>query len=356
MNKSRKVYLSLLTLILVISLVFTGCSAPASEAPAETGSETAAEETAKPITIKFANNGPADPEHPMNVAASKFKDFVEERSDGRLSVELYPAGQLGDARTITEGVQLGTIEMGDIENGPMGRFVPQASLWDLPYLFRDLEHAHKVLDGPIGDKVREQFIPIGIRVLAFNDGGFRYLTNSKHPISAVEDMNGLKIRVMESKIMIDSINAFGATAVPMAFGELYSGLDQGVVDGQENPLDLIHSMKFYEVQKYVSLSEHFYYPRQYIISETFYQSLPDDLKTIVEEAAKEACQIQRDELAKYTESMIGALTAEGMEVIEDFDKEGFAELARKVYPDFYETIGNGDTEAGKALIEEVLAQ
>jgi len=304
--------------------------------------------------IKFAHNGPAIPGHPMNVAANNFKELVEKNSGGQLKVQIFPAGQLGDARTIVEGVQMGTIEMGDVENGPMGRFVPSAMLWDLPYLFRDLDHAHKVLDGPIGQKIAKKYIDKGIRLLAYNDGGFRYFTNNIRPIKTPEDMKGLKIRVMESEVMIDSINAFGASAVPMSFQELYTALQQGTVDGQENPLDLIDSQKFYEVQDYLSMSEHFYYPRQYIISEKFYKKLPFELQEVVTDAAKKACQVQREELVKYTASMLGKLKSEGMKVNE-VDKKLFMKIAReKVYSKFYGKIGNGDKTTGKALIEEVL--
>lgn len=340
------------TIIALLALTFTAVSL--SGCGAQQSNSGGASQNPTSTIIKFATNGPADPDYPQIIAANRFKQIVEEKTNGQLKVEIYPAGQLGDARTITEGVQMGTIEMGDVENGPMGRFVPMANLWDLPYLFKDLDHAHKVLDGPIGDMVRERFLNIGIRHLGFNDGGFRYFTNSKRPIRTPEDMKGLKIRVMESEVMIKSINAFGASAIPMAFGEVYSALDQGVVDGQENPLDLINSMKFFEVQKYLSLSEHFYYPRQYIISEAFYQKLSPEQQRIIEEAAKEACAVQRSELAKYTERMLDALKAEGMEIVE-VDKEAFAALAKDVYPSFYQVIGEGNPEVGQALVEAVIA-
>ena len=347
--KIKRITLTLL-MITIVFTAFAGCSnktatAPENDKPAE---------EAKPITIKFAHNGVSDMTHPQNVAMLAFKEMVEKNSNGQITVETYPAAQLGDARTIVEGVQMGTIEMADIENGPMGRFVPEAMLWDLPYLFRDLDQAHAVLDGPIGDKVRSLFIDKGIRVLAFNDGGFRYFTNNARPINSMEDMKGLKIRVMESEVMISSINGFGATAIPMAFGELYTALQQGTVDGQENPLDLIQAQGFYEVQDYLSLSEHFYYPRQYIISEKLYQSLTPELQKIIEDASIEACRINREELAKYTKTLIDKLKSEGMEVNE-VDKSGFIKAAQEeIYPKFYETIGGGDAAAGKALIEEVV--
>jgi tripartite ATP-independent transporter DctP family solute receptor len=306
--------------------------------------------------IKFAHNGNTIPEDPQNVACYAFQKMVNEGSKGELEVQIYPAQQLGDARTITEGVQFGTIEMADVENGPMGRFVPEAMLWDLPYIFRDIEHAHKVLDGPIGQNLQDKFLPKNIRHLAYNDGGFRYFTNSKRPIKGMADLKDLKIRVMESEVMISTIKAFGASAIPMAFGELYSALQQGVVDGEENPLNLIFSQRFYEVQKYLSMSQHFYYPRQYIISESFFQKLTPAQQELIKASALKACAIQREELVKYEEQMKTTLAEKGMQIVEvqDFDKAPLIKVSQElVYPLFYTKIAATEAE-GKALIQQIV--
>jgi tripartite ATP-independent transporter DctP family solute receptor len=307
------------------------------------------------VTIKFAHNGNTNPEDPQNVGADAFKKMVEERSDDAIQVNIFPAGQLGDARTIVEGIQLGSIEMGDVENGPMGSFVPEAMLWDLPFIFRDISHAHAVLDGEIGQEVQEAYLDVGIRHLAYNDGGFRYFTNDERPIKNMADLEGLKIRVMESKVMIDSINAFGASAVPMSFGELYSALQQGVVDGQENPMNLIYSQRFYEVQKYLSLSGHFYYPRQYIASESWWQGLNEEHQDIIAKAAKEACDIQRAALVNYEQNIRGVLEDEGMK-INEVDKSDFIRVAKEdIYPMSYEKIGDGDAAKAEKLIQRILS-
>ncbi len=309
---------------------------------------------AKQIVVKFAHNGNTIPEDPQNIACSAFKKMVEERSGGAIRVDIYPAAQLGDARTIVEGVQMGTIEMADIENGPLGRFVPEAMLWDLPFIFRDIDHAHKVLDGDIGQFVQKKFTDVGIRHLAYNDGGFRYFTNNVRPVKSMADLKNLKIRVMESKVMIDTINAFGASAVPMAFGELYTALQQGVVDGQENPMNLIYSQRFYEVQKFLSLSGHFYYPRQYFASESWWKTLSKEHQDIIARAAKEACDIQRTELAKYEIEMRKVLKEKGME-INEVDKTEFLKTAQEnIYPAYYETLGSGNADYGKELVERVV--
>ncbi|WP_447043096.1 DctP family TRAP transporter solute-binding subunit [Vreelandella sp. H-I2] len=306
------------------------------------------------INIKMAHNGNTNPEDPQNVGVQAFKEMVEERSNGDISVQIYPAGQLGDARTIVEGIQLGTIEMADVENGPMGGFVPEAMLWDLPFIFRNIDHAHKVLDGEIGQAVQEKYTDVGIRHLAYNDGGFRYFTNDQRPIHSMEDLEDLKIRVMESEVMINTINAFGASAVPMSFGELYTALQQGVVDGQENPMNLIYSQRFYEVQDYLSLSEHFYYPRQYIAAESWWQTLDEEHQEILAQAAVEASNIQRDSLVEYELKMRSVLEENGMQ-INDVEKDAFIEAAfEEIYPSFYATLGSGDASRGEALIRAIM--
>lgn len=307
------------------------------------------------VNIKLAHNGNTNPDDPQNVGVNAFKEMVEERSDGSISVQIYPAGQLGDARTIVEGIQLGTIEMGDVENGPMGGFVPEAMLWDLPFIFRDIEHAHAVLDGEIGKSVQEKYTNVGIRHLAYNDGGFRYFTNDQRPINSMEDLQGLKIRVMESQVMVDTLNAFGASAVPMSFGELYTALQQGVVDGQENPMNLIFSQRFYEVQDYLSLSEHFYYPRQYIASEAWWQSLTEDHQAILQQAAVEASNIQRNALVEYEVEMRSVLEENGMQ-INEVEKDAFIEAAfESIYPNYYELLGGGDAQRGEELIRAIMS-
>lgn len=312
---------------------------------------------AKSIVIKLGHNGNTIKEDPQNVAAQAFKKVAEESSKGDIKVQVYPSAQLGDARTMVEGIQMGTIEMADLENGVMGNFIPEVLVWDLPYVFTSLDSAHKVLDGPIGQALAKKYLDIGIRHLCYNDGGFRYFTNKVRPIVKPEDLKDLKIRVMESEVMVASVKSFGASAMPMAFGELYTALQQGVVDGQENPMNLIFSQRFYEVQKYLSLSGHFYYPRQYLVSEAFWKKLDKGQQDIVEKAAREACKVQRATFLTYEATMADVLRKHGMEINEVplATKQTFAASAREtVYPMFYQKIGRGDAKAGQDLISKVL--
>ncbi len=303
-------------------------------------------------TIIFATGSAADPENPQNVGTYYFEKLVEERSNGRIDVEPHIASSLGTAREIVEGVQLGTIQMGDVENGPMDSFVQECALWNLPYLYTSLEEAHNIQASDIGKNIQAQFEKIGIKHLAFNDGGFRYFTNSKHPIKAVSDFSGLKIRVMESPIYIGMVESLGGSAVPIAFAELYTALQQGTVDGQENPLDLIYAQSYFEVQDYISLSEHLYYPRQHIINLDFYNSLPEDLQQIIAESAIDACAYQNEYYKQYTEKMLDALVEKGMKVSE-FDKEAAIKATSAIWPNYYKMIGGGDAAEGEKIVNRI---
>jgi len=307
------------------------------------------------VTIKLGHAGSSLPDDPQNVAAYHFQKILQERSKGYYKVEVYPARQLGDTRTMIEGVQMGTIEMADLESGPTSSFVPEEMLWDLPYLFKDIDHAHAVLQGEVGEEIKHKWLEIGIRCLDYNDGGFRYFTNSLRPIVNPEDMKGMKIRVMESPIMIASINGFGAAAVPMAFAEVYSALQQKAIDGQENPFNVIYTQSYYEVQKYLASSEHFFYLRHYFVNENFFQAQPAEMQKLITECAKDACKVQRkscaDAQAQYKKDLVEKY---GM-IPSEVNKPAFVKLAQeKVWPQFYKQLGNGDAAKGKALIDRVV--
>lgn len=346
-----------LTLALIMSLSMAACggSKPAQSGnSADSGANVPAASNSggAEYTIIMANNGTSDLENPQNVGCYKFKELVEERSGGRIAVELHIAGALGGAREIVEGVQLGTITMGDVENGPMDSFVQSAALWNLPYLFTSLEEIHAIQASDIGKNIQDGFEAVGIKHLAYNDGGFRYFTNSKRPLTTVSDFKGLKIRVMESPIYISMVESMGASAVPMAFSELYTGLQQGTVDGQENPLDLIYAQSYFEVQDYLSLSEHLYYPRQHIVNLDFYNSLPEDLQTLIQECSIEACAYQNEYYVDYTAKMLDVLKEKGMEVSE-FDKAAAQEATKGIWADYYDMIGNGDKAAGEEIVNRI---
>lgn len=347
--------ISVCLLLCLATALLAGCGSQPSSAPAAAPAAAPAEaDSSAAVVIKLGHIASADPADPQQVGAARFKETLEERSNGYYKVEVYPAGQLGDSRTMLEGIQMGTLEMMEIENGACGGFVPETMLWDLPFLFRDLEHAEKVFAGELGDREKDLFLNIGVRILAFDHGGFRHFTNSRNPINTPEDMSGLKIRVMESEIMIATINGFGANAVPMAFSELYTALQQHTVDGQENPVSTIKTNHFEDVQKYLSLTGHFYFPRRYVISEAFFQQQSPENQALLTECALEAAKAQNEAYINSEASFIQQLKDGGMEVNEP-DKDAFIQLAQEnIWPQFYAKLGDGNEADGKALIQKVL--
>lgn len=347
--------------ILVFLMVFTAGCGSKTEAttsvnnPGTNESSPEGSESAPQVIIKLGHCASSDMSDPQQIGAYAFKDALEEMSNGYYQVDIYPANQLGNSTQMLESVQLGTLEMQEIENGACSGFVSSTMVWDLPYLINSLEHAQAVFDSEICEAESQSFLDIGIRVLAYDHGGFRYFTNSVRPIVEPSDLNGLKMRVMESEIMIETINAFGGNAVPMAFSELYTALQQKTVDGQDNPASSTYNNSFQEVQKYLSLSNHFYFPRRYVISESFYQAQSAEHQEMISEAAQIAAEAQNEAYINSNQDFIDKLEAAGMEV-NDVDIDAFAKIAREeVWPKFYSTLGNGDEEAGKALVEQILS-
>ncbi len=296
------------------------------------------------------------PTHIYNQAAEYFGKLVAERTGGDIEVQVFPAAQLGSERDMVEGLQLGSLEMTLTSTGPMGNFVPQVKLFNLPFLFKDRESCYRVLDGEIGTSIADRFTTVGIRSLGWFENGFRNITNSKRPINSPADMEGLKIRVMEDDVFILTMKALGASPLPMAFGELYTALEQKTVDAQENPLAVIHSSRFFEVQKYLAMTGHFYSPAVLLISEITWKTLTPEQQQIITEAAAEARTYEREISLKADQELEAACAEEGM-IITHPDKAPFAAAVAEVYtnPSVVKAIGGGDAEAGQQLIDAAIA-
>src|SRR5689334_12310157 len=222
------------------------------------------------------------------VAIDTFAREVERRTSGRYKVQTFYSSALGGERESVEGVQLGTLDLTLTSTGPLPNFVPEVAILDIPFLFRDYPHARAVLDGPIGQDLLKKFEPKGTEALAWGENGFRHMTDSKRPISTPEDLRGLKMRTMENPIHIQAYKQFGILPTPMAFTEVFTALQQGTVDDQENPLLVITSAKLYEVQKYLSLTGHVYSPALILMNKAAWDKLsPADQQAFLA-AAKEA--------------------------------------------------------------------
>ncbi|MGW8193736.1 MAG: TRAP transporter substrate-binding protein [Desulforhopalus sp.] len=296
------------------------------------------------------------PSHIYNLAAERFGEIVAEKTGGEIEVQVFPAAQLGSERDMVEGLQLGSLEMTLTSTGPMGNFVPQVKLFNLPFLFKDRQSCYRVLDGEIGTQIADRFVKVGIRSLGWYENGFRNITNSKRPINSPKDMEGLKIRVMEDDVFILTMKSLGASPLPMAFGELYTALEQKTVDAQENPLAVIYSSRFFEVQKYLAMTGHFYSPAVLLISEITWQTLSPEQQKIITEAAAQARDYERELSLKADEELEAACAKEGM-IISHPDKAPFAEAVAAVYtnPSVIKAIGGGDEAEGQKLIDAAKA-
>lgn len=325
-------------LIMVIISMLSGCGGKQQAQPQGTSSQggSAPPPAHGTITIKLAHASPATNDR-LEASLQEFAKAVKEKTNGKIIVQTYPASQLGGEREELEGVQMGTIEMAALSTGPFPGIFPDIMVLDMPYLFFTREAAFKVLDGPVGQEILDRLLQnTGVRALAWGENGFRHFTNNIRPILKPEDLKGLKIRTMENPAHMAIVRTLGGDPTPMAFGEVYTALAQKTVDGQENPISLIVSMRFHEVQKYCTLDGHVYNPYLLIINEKFFQSLDADSQ----KALKDAALLWRDVERRLNEEQVQA----GIKIMKDAgvrvdeltkeQKEAFRKATQPVYDEF----------------------
>ena len=279
--------------------------------------------------------------HPTMQAMKTFGDNVATGSEGKIKVELYPNAQLGGDRELCEGVQMGTIQMAIPSTSALAGFDKRIQVLDLPYLFTTREAAFEAVDGELGQKLNEFLGKKGFYVVGYLENGFRHVTNSKQPITKPEDLSGLKIRTMENPMHLAFFKELGANPTPMSWGELYTALQQGTVDAQENPYAMIDDGKFYEVQKYVSETGHVFSYEILIANKKFMEKLPEDLRALVIDEAQKAIATQRaamkTEEANFKAKVIkGGLTANELTPEQ---KKPFVEKTKVVYAQFEGELG-----------------
>ena len=280
-------------------------------------------------TIKLAHV--VNEKDPYHITALKFKELVEAKSQGKIKVEVFPNASLGDERALIEGMQMGTVHAGVITNGPIGNFLPELAVFEMPFLFANEAEVYKVLDGPVGQKMLAKFDAINLKGLAFAERGFRNLTNSKRPVRAPADAAGLKVRVMENPVFIDTFKALGVNAVPMAWTEALTALQQKTIDGQENPVNVAFAFKLQETQKYFSMTKHTYSPATIVMSKNFFDSFDKPSQDILLTAAKESAEYVRKWGAAQMAEQLKAVQAGGMEITTDVDTKAFQEAIKPVY-------------------------
>lgn len=272
--------------------------------------------------------------------AKKFKEEVEKRTNGQLIISIFPSSQLGGEREIVEGQKIGSIDMGVTTTGTMGSFLKDFNVFDMPYLFSSREHAHAVLDGPIGDEFAKKFeAAADIKILGWMEGGFRAEINRVRPVKTAADMKKIKYRVVENKVQIDTFKAFGADATPMAYGEVYTSIQQGVIDGAVSPFPGLWDGKFHEVAKYASYIQDMYTAVPITISKKKFDSLPADFQTAIVEAAKVAVPYQREQCEIIKNEVIEKYKAAGVTVTMPDDLSSFKKAVESVYTTWAPTIG-----------------
>lgn len=268
--------------------------------------------------------------HSWHKASTDFAKEVSEKTEGRVKIEIFPSGQLGTEKEVIEGMQIGTIQSGLIGSGSFQFVEPKFGIIEMPYAWTSREQAFAALDGKLGTALADLLRPKGIEVLAWWENGFRNITNNKHPIVKPADLAGIKIRVTPDKVRLATFERLGAQPAPLAFGELYSALQQGVFDAQENPLSIIDASSFYEVQKYVSMTGHIWGAACLTVSSmTWAQVSPED-QAIVKEAAVKWGNAQRQMVADNEVALIEKLKSKGMQ-FNEVDKAAFVDALKPIW-------------------------
>jgi len=300
--------------------------------------QSALAQTNMKISISVAQNS-----H-QGIAIDTFAKEVETRTKGRYKIQTFYSGSLGGERESIEAVQLGTQELTFSSTGPVPNFVPEARILDIPFLFRDKAHARAVLDGPIGEEMLGKFDSKGFKALAWGENGVRHMTNSKRSVNAPDDLKGLKMRTMENPVHVAAYKGFGIITTPMAFPEVFTALQQGTVDGQENPLSVIMAAKFDQVQKHLTLTGHVYSPAIFLMNKANFDKLSAEDKGHFLEAAKVAVKANRARVDEDDAKGVAELRSKGMNVVENVDKGKFVSALSPVYAEFEKQFGKANIE------------
>lgn len=299
-------------------------------------------------TIKFANQNAKG--HPVVLGMEKFAEIVEAKSGGKLKVNVFPGGALGSDQANLSALQGGTLEMASMNSGIFASIVKDFAVYDFPFLFSNPKEVAAVVDGAVGQQLHAKLEEKGLVGLAYYELGFRQLTNSKRAVTKVDDIAGLKLRVIPNPINIDWVTALGANPTPLPFPELYAALEQKAVDGQENPVATIQGAKLFEVQKYMTLTNHQYNPQSVVVSKKFWDSLSPAERKVLQEAAVESAKFQREQSRSAAAGILDALKKAGMQVSELPPAE-MAKLRDKMKP----VIAKHTASVGEATVKAVLA-
>ena len=301
-------------------------------------------ESDEQIVLKLGYSSPTS--NPWHTCAEGLAQYINENTDGKVKVDLFPAEMLGSDKQMAEMIKMGTLDMQIAPQGVVANYEPKMAILELPFLFSSNEKVAELLDSPIGEELAKDLPAQGIRVLAYWENGLRQTTNSKKEILKPEDLKGMKIRTPDNKMTISIFKSLGANPAPLAYSELYMALSQGVFDGQENPVVNIHASKLYEVQKYISLTNHKYEGKPFIVSEKKWSKLPADVQKVIADAAKKYAVENRRMFAEQNEKLLADLEAKGM-VVSKPNLDPFRDATKAVYAEWSDVFG-------KDLVDRVL--
>ena len=300
-------------------------------------------------TLKFGLNGPDG--HPAVAGMKKFKEAVEAKSGGKMKVNIFLNGSLGSDQAVVSALKGGTIEMAVMNSGILASEAKELAIFDFPFLFANEKESDAIVDGPVGKKMHALLEAKGIVGLSYWELGYRQITNSKRAIVKVEDIEGLKLRVIPNPINVDWVKALGANPTPLPYPEVYAALEQKAIDGQENPVSVIASNKFWEVQKHITLTNHQYNPQSVIFSKKVWDSLTPAEKKIIDESSDEAAKAQREAARGAVAKNLDLLKQNGM-TISQFPPAEVAKLRTKMQP----VITKYSATVGEATVNEVMAE
>ncbi len=289
-----------------------------------TGAATACE-----TTLRSSDTHPDG--YPTVEAVKAMGKLLEERTGGKLCIEVFHSAQLGQEKDTIEQTKFGVIDMNRVSMGPFNNLVEETKVVSLPYIFRSVDHMHKVMDGPIGEEILTAFEPHGYVGLAFYDGGSRSFYNAKKPIETIDDLKGMKVRVMQSDIFVDMMSALGANATPMPYGEVYSSIQTGVIDGAENNWPSYESSGHFEVAGYYTLDEHLIVPEVLVMSKASWDKLSAEDQAAIRQAAKDSVPMMREMWQAREKASEEKVRAAGATVVTDIDKQPFIDAMKPVY-------------------------
>ncbi|WP_157983846.1 TRAP transporter substrate-binding protein [Nesterenkonia muleiensis] len=335
-------------------LVLTACGATGDEGDSSQNSNG---ETVAEGSLRLGHVG--SPGDVFDQSMDILIEELDEATEGRWTIEQYGSSQLGDERELIESVSMRTVDMALVTNAPIGNFVPEALFYDLPGLYQDIEHVEAVNNSEIvREYLAEALLAQDLRLLEVTHGGFRNMTNNSGPVETLDDLSGLSMRVQESPMINATYAALdGVTSVPIPMSEVYTALEQGVANAQENPAIMIRDFDLYEVQDFMTITEHSFFPRYILINEDVWQGIPEADQDLFLQAALEAAEFKNAYYVDETEQAIDELIEGGMNVNEppeEFHEEFSQLMLDEVYPQFYEQIGGGDAEEGERIIQEII--